>query len=164
MYSFSSRFIWRRRDSMTIINLWCLIFLSLQKSFRQQTSLGIVGRNNRWILLWLTEDITIIIIRRSQIYQKLFTSLMSCVTGLWPPPDPHWLSMCSPPIVIFSSTAARSSAALRDQKTKQAWFGGLGCDSATLTCISFVYMQVQLRFSCCVIPSSLKSQRVVFYS
>ena len=44
------------------------------------------------------------------------TSLTSSVTALWPPPEPQRLSMRRPPMLILSSTAARSSAALEKER------------------------------------------------
>lgn len=52
------------------------------------------------------------------------TSLMRCLTGLWPPPTPHTLSRRIISLFMVSSTAARSKATLREkQPTKTCLFG-----------------------------------------
>lgn len=51
----------------------------------------------------------------------VITSLTRCFTDCWPPPAPHTLSMRFPPLLMLSSTVARSSAALKAKSVLKTW-------------------------------------------
>lgn len=56
---------------------------------------------------------------KSAHFGPRLTSLMRCLTGLWPPPTPHTLSRRIISLFMLSSTAARSKATLGENKGTQ---------------------------------------------
>lgn len=82
---------------------------------------------------------------KSAHFVPRLTSLMRCLTGLWPPPTPHTLSRRIISLFMLSSTAARSKATLGENKGTQVERDVSGAELQRCCSLGYFYLTTELK-------------------